>query len=307
MAKCPVRVGSLVPYLPSAVKPGRRYEETINYPDLGAVDIDVQLDRDTYARRDKVKLELNITNKLSVPIKGLQACVTNHVLVEGAYVDINSGINGQKQVKQQFQSRSGDETVVDFSDIMTIEPNASLKRTYKMEVPRQVWPTCIIGSANVHPFFIRCYIDIAFQLKADLDQEKEPRFRERPSLAAVATEIEEFAVLMCDDERGLRIPLYVVDDREDEAKSDEYGPLVHPSGPFVNRGVVTWAADQPNEICHVCNEPFSVFKWRHHCRVCGNVVCAYDSELKQIELLFGNSSQRICSKCDHQINDPMGH
>jgi hypothetical protein len=280
--------------LPATIKPGNRYEEEVSYPDLGRIEIDVELDRSTYARRGKGKLELNIKNDLSVSIEGLQASVTNHVLVEGTYLDINPGING-KVLKQEFSSRSGDETVVEFSDIMSIEPGSTLKRTYKMEVPRQVWPTCIVGSATSHPFLIRCYIDISFQLKANAPK------MERPSLGFVMGD--EFGVLVGDDERGLRIPLYVVDDREEEEMNEEYGPPIQASGPFMNRGVVTWAAEVPNEACANCNTPFSIFCWRHHCRVCGNAVCSACSAVLPVPLLFGNTRQRICHSCNVDLED----
>lgn len=242
-----------------------------------------------------MKLELSIKNNLVAPIEGLQASVTNHVLVEGTSLDINPGMRG-KVVRQEFSTRSGDETVVEFSDIMTIEPKASLKRTYKMEVPRQVWPTCIIGTANSHPFFIRCYIDISFQLKAELKAKMD-----RPSLVKVVGD-DDFS-LMGDDERGLRIPLYVIDDREEEENNDEYGSAVQASGPFMNRGVVTWADDENSVKCARCNNPFSLLRWRHHCRACGSAVCASCSAVLSVPLLFGSTSQRLCHNCNIGLED----
>ena len=295
VAQCAVPVGSLKPYLPLTISPGRIYEETITYPDLGTIEIDVELDKETYARRSKVKLELSIQNNLSVPIEGLQAAVTNHVLVEGTSLDITPGMRG-KVLRQEFSTRSGDETVVEFSDIMTIEPSSHLKRTYKMEVPRQVWPTCIIGTANSHPFFIRCYIDICFQLKADVSKKME-----RPSLAAVVGD-DDFD-LLGDDERGLRIPLYVIDDREEEENNAEYGSAAQASGPFMNRGVVTWDDDANSSNCVRCENPFSVFRWRHHCRACGSAVCDSCSAVLSVPLLFGNTAQRLCHNCNIGLED----
>lgn len=313
-------MGSVVPFLPHGAKPGRTYEEVIHYPDLGDIEIDVELDKDTYTRKGSVKLELKIANNLSVRIEGLTAAVTNHVLVEGEYLDINVGMRGGKNLKQEFSKRSGDETVIDFSDIMTIEPAQTLKRTYKMEVPLQAWPTCIVGTANSHPFWIRCYIDICFNLAPEVLKS----FKGRTSLATVIGE-DDFD-LVGDDERGLRIPLYVVDDpddhsykrnqslslgpAEDDQKADNnsgslnqsyssVGSLSSSSNKFKNI-IITWSED--NDQCALCSTPFSVFKWRHHCRACGSSVCADCSSMQSIPDLFGDSSQRVCAPClqEHQ-------
>ena len=319
-------MGSIVPFLPHGAKPGRNYEETIHYPDLGDIEIDVELDKDTYVRKGSVKLELKIVNNLKVRIEGLTAAVTNHVLVEGAYLDISAGMRGGKVLKQEFTKRSGDETVVDFSDIMTIEPEQSLKRTYKMEVPLQVWPTCIVGTATSHPFWVRCYIDICFNLAPEIG--KSEGFKGRTSLATVLGE-DDFG-LVGDDERGIRIPLYVVDDPEDEEYKRSHSLSLGPtddqsagststsnalsysstdltsasfsSSTNLKRVIVTWS--ELNDQCHVCNGPFSLFKWRHHCRVCGSSVCADCSAMQALPDLFGSSTQRVCAPCMTQM--PLG-
>ena len=36
---------------------------------------------------------------------------------------------------------------------------------------------------------------------------------------------------------------------------------------------VTWVADEAASECMACAEPFSLLRWRHHCRGCGAVVC----------------------------------
>lgn len=311
-------MGSVVPYLPHGAKPGRTYVESITYPDLGDIEIDVELDKETYVRKGSVKLELKISNGLSVRIEGLTAAVTNHVLVEGEYLDITAGMSGGKSIKQEFAKRSGDETVVDFSDIMTIEPNQTLKRTYKMEVPVQAWPTCIVGTATSHPFWIRCYIDICFNLAPEIVKS----FTGRTSLAHVIGE-DDFG-LVGDDERGLRIPLYVIDDPDDHSykrnQSLSLGPTEDASAGNTNslgsqsfsslsdlsastslsssnkfkNIIVTWTESGE---CSKCQTAFSLFKWKHHCRVCGDSVCADCSSMQALPDLFGSSSQRVCNSC----------
>lgn len=306
VARRSVPMGSIVPFLPLSMKPGKSYEETIIYPGVGEIDIDVALDKETYIRKGSVKLELTILNRLSVNIEGLTAAVTNHVLVEGAYLDINPGMRG-KVLTQEFSKRSGDETVVEFSDIMSIVPSATLKRTYKMEVPLQVWPTCIIGASNSHPFWIRCYIDICFNLGAI----EAKHIKTRASLAPVVDGDEGFG-LVGDDERGIRIPLFVVDDPDEEESAQLRSSMNNPNAasshsslsassslvaagiPFSNRGPVTWSeADQ----CAVCDSSFSIFRWKHHCRACGQSVCTSCSAVQPFPYLFGSSSQRICTPC----------
>lgn len=49
-----------------------------------------------------------------------------------------------------------------------------------------------------------------------------------------------------------------------------------------------------SSVCHICLKKLSVLtRQRHHCRVCGNSVCANDSEKRYIQ----DKLIRICSKC----------
>lgn len=34
-----------------------------------------------------------------------------------------------------------------------------------------------------------------------------------------------------------------------------------------------WIPDALAKNCHVCQEEFRLYRWKHHCRICGNVVC----------------------------------
>ncbi|GMF31374.1 unnamed protein product [Phytophthora fragariaefolia] len=53
--------------------------------------------------------------------------------------------------------------------------------------------------------------------------------------------------------------------------------------------------DGPN--CYLCYKTFSVFRRKHHCRVCGDVVCSSCSEMKTLRQASGNREVRLCSQC----------
>lgn len=49
--------------------------------------------------------------------------------------------------------------------------------------------------------------------------------------------------------------------------------------------------------CHLCLKAFSVFRRKHHCRVCGDVVCSSCSEMKTIRQASCNREVRLCNSC----------
>eukprot|EP00644_Phytophthora_capsici_P005910 jgi/Phyca11/98395/e_gw1.2.1393.1 len=53
--------------------------------------------------------------------------------------------------------------------------------------------------------------------------------------------------------------------------------------------------DGPN--CYLCLKAFTVFRRKHHCRVCGDVVCSSCSEMKTLRQSSGNKEVRLCSQC----------
>jgi hypothetical protein len=53
--------------------------------------------------------------------------------------------------------------------------------------------------------------------------------------------------------------------------------------------------DGPN--CYMCLKAFSVFRRKHHCRVCGDVVCSSCSDMKTLRQASGNKEVRLCSQC----------
>ncbi|XP_047735879.1 zinc finger FYVE domain-containing protein 21-like, partial [Hyalella azteca] len=55
-------------------------------------------------------------------------------------------------------------------------------------------------------------------------------------------------------------------------KRIEYVLLVKGQGIEELRG--HWARDSSTSACHKCDERFSAFKRRHHCRLCGDLFCS---------------------------------
>ncbi|XP_046355808.2 zinc finger FYVE domain-containing protein 26-like isoform X1 [Haliotis rufescens] len=58
-----------------------------------------------------------------------------------------------------------------------------------------------------------------------------------------------------------------------------------------------WVPDSAASNCMVCNERFSMFNRRHHCRRCGRVVCATCSTKRTI---IDGESSRTCDECYKQ-------
>ncbi|CCI44135.1 unnamed protein product [Albugo candida] len=49
--------------------------------------------------------------------------------------------------------------------------------------------------------------------------------------------------------------------------------------------------------CCQCQKPFSMIRRKHHCRICGDVVCSRCSELKNLKQGGMNKELRICANC----------
>ncbi|KAG7394362.1 hypothetical protein PHYBOEH_005268 [Phytophthora boehmeriae] len=49
--------------------------------------------------------------------------------------------------------------------------------------------------------------------------------------------------------------------------------------------------------CYLCLKAFTVFRRKHHCRVCGDVVCSGCSEMKSMRQSNGNREVRLCTQC----------
>ena len=66
-----------------------------------------------------------------------------------------------------------------------------------------------------------------------------------------------------------------------------------------------WVPDATADTCRVCNETFGIFRRRHHCRRCGQLVCANHSSNKIIlPNIHKTDQQRICDHCHDEYLRP---
>lgn len=62
-----------------------------------------------------------------------------------------------------------------------------------------------------------------------------------------------------------------------------------------------WVPDQDVIQCSSCNAPFTLFRRRHHCRVCGHIFCADCSKFtKHLNCWGYNGPVRVCEPCYNQ-------
>jgi hypothetical protein len=59
-----------------------------------------------------------------------------------------------------------------------------------------------------------------------------------------------------------------------------------------------WVADDARKACAVCVKPFALRRRKHHCRHCGEVVCASCAPAREVDMdAATTSSVRICTAC----------
>lgn len=69
----------------------------------------------------------------------------------------------------------------------------------------------------------------------------------------------------------------------------------------------TWVSFTHRKVCMICRRNFSLFKRRHHCRMCGRICCGPCSPFKKPLLIFekhygaktAKKKQRVCRTCFH--------
>ncbi|GMF28351.1 unnamed protein product [Phytophthora lilii] len=58
-----------------------------------------------------------------------------------------------------------------------------------------------------------------------------------------------------------------------------------------------WVADDARKACAVCVKPFALRRRKHHCRHCGEVVCASCAPAREVDMDASTSNVRICTAC----------
>ncbi|POM75115.1 Myosin-like protein [Phytophthora palmivora] len=60
-----------------------------------------------------------------------------------------------------------------------------------------------------------------------------------------------------------------------------------------------WVADHERSLCYVCTRPFGTFRRKHHCRMCGEVVCKNCTLYKEanVDPTIGPTRVRVCMSC----------
>ncbi|OQR81389.1 hypothetical protein THRCLA_11778, partial [Thraustotheca clavata] len=68
----------------------------------------------------------------------------------------------------------------------------------------------------------------------------------------------------------------------------------------------SWVSDSERKRCHICNKNFSAFRRKHHCRVCGEIVCSPCALKKQLMLpSVGQTEARVCVQCVMGFANPQ--
>ncbi|KAG6595837.1 Lysosomal trafficking regulator LYST [Phytophthora cinnamomi] len=58
-----------------------------------------------------------------------------------------------------------------------------------------------------------------------------------------------------------------------------------------------WVADDARKACAVCVKPFALRRRKHHCRHCGEVVCASCAPAREVDVDAAITNVRICTAC----------
>ena len=69
-------------------------------------------------------------------------------------------------------------------------------------------------------------------------------------------------------------------------------------GPLSSKRVVAWEPDSAVAACNVCHRGFTPLLRRHHCRLCGHVVCADCSGQRKALPQHGGFAYKSCTPCD---------
>ncbi|OQS00366.1 hypothetical protein THRCLA_05978, partial [Thraustotheca clavata] len=81
---------------------------------------------------------------------------------------------------------------------------------------------------------------------------------------------------------------------EDEREGENEEILLDPAR-FVQRS--QWVPHSARKQCHVCTRDFTLWRKKHTCRMCGDVVCGRCSMHKRVDLPLIENKFRVCSCC----------
>ena len=62
-----------------------------------------------------------------------------------------------------------------------------------------------------------------------------------------------------------------------------------------------WIQDDSVSMCMICYNNFTFARRRHHCRVCGKVLCSPCSNYKASIKYLGNKPARCCCNCYEKL------
>lgn len=63
-----------------------------------------------------------------------------------------------------------------------------------------------------------------------------------------------------------------------------------------------WMKDESAKECFTCGKPFSTFRRKHHCRICGQIFCHSCTLLMDGERLGYDGKMRVCHNCFEHVN-----
>lgn len=85
--------------------------------------------------------------------------------------------------------------------------------------------------------------------------------------------------------------------------ASEGGAARVPDLPTVRmKRVVQWVEDKDRVQCKICQKPFSLLLRRHHCRLCGEVVCNPCST-NQVIIMGSHETARTCDTCYASVQE----
>lgn len=66
-----------------------------------------------------------------------------------------------------------------------------------------------------------------------------------------------------------------------------------------------WTPNDASADCQICKRSFTWYRWRHHCRNCGKLVCHECSSHLECVIGYGDAKVRLCRKCKSENDRRM--